>query len=381
MGYAAHMTAPRLEQLRAARLHRQRAAADVDALVRETIGLHSTDYATPYLSSWARVTGFDPSALADRLHRADGLVRINAMRNTVHVVHVRDLPLIIAACGPAVSAVGRRALKDRSDAALDAGVDALVAALADGPRSTNEIKAALPSLGPDVRSWLLVAMGRGVVLRADAPHLRSNRNRYARTVDRVPGLEPVPAAEARRTLLVRAVEAFGPLTVDDLAWWLPAPKGEVARALASGTGLAQLEADGRTYWYAGELADAPAPARETHGAWLLPYEDALLKGTLDRSAWLAPGLRPVLFPFNATHWHPETQLDPGPGPHGGANVSGEARPSVWWGGRAVGRWEERDGGVVHRLHADVGAEGRAAIEADVERLDAFFARSGLSRGR
>ena len=53
-------------------------------------------------------------------------------------------------------------------------------------------------------------MGRGEVLRADAPHARSNRNRYARTRDRVPGFERVDPTEARRQLLRKAAEGFGP---------------------------------------------------------------------------------------------------------------------------------------------------------------------------
>jgi hypothetical protein len=121
------MTAPiLLERLRAARFYRQRTAVDIDALVRDSIGLHSTDYATPYLSAWARIDDFDPAALASRLNRADGLVRVNAMRNTVHVVHVDDLATILAACGPAAGLVGRRTLKALSDAEIDAGVAMLV---------------------------------------------------------------------------------------------------------------------------------------------------------------------------------------------------------------------------------------------------------------
>lgn len=373
---------PLLEQLRAARLHHQRQATDVDALVRKTIGLHSTDYATPYLSARARVPGFDPGALYARLEAADGLVRVNAMRNTVHVVRTDDLPLIFAATGAAVAQVGRRApaLKGLSDEAVDNGVRSISDALAQGPRSTNELKAALPALAGDFRSWLIVAMGRGEVIRADAPHARSNRNRYARTRDRVPGFEPMPVDVARRELLLRAVEAFGPVTLEDLAWWLPAPKGEVSRILASAKGLARIEAEGQTWWYTASLADEPAPPREEAGAWALPYEDAFWKGMLDRSAWMIPGLKGVIFPFNITHWFPPQGVDPGPGPHKGVNTTGEARPSVWWGGRAVGRWEEAAGGLVHQLHHDVGAEGRAAVERELEAVEAFLRRSGLAKG-
>lgn len=372
------MSAARLEALRAARLHRQRRAPDVDTLVRETIGLHSTDYATPYLSAWARLDRFDPAALYARLNAGRGLVRVNAFRNTVHVVHVEDAPVVLAACGAAVAQVGRRSpgLKALPDAAIDRGVDALVAALADGPRTTNQLKAALPELAADLRYWTILAMGRGEVVRADGPAIRSNRTRYALARQWIPGFVPgeIPAADARRAVLARAVRSFGPLTEADLAWWLPAPKGEVARALAGlGRDYARVVVDGVAWWYAAELADAPSPPREAQGAWLLPYEDALLKGYQDRAWLLAPGLQEVVFPHNVTHWHPPDGVDPGPGPHPGARASGEARPTVWYGGRVVGRWEERDGDVVLQLHADIGAEGAAAVEAERRRLAAFVA--------
>ena len=130
--------------------------------------------------------------------------------------------------------------------------------------------------------------------------------------------------------------------------------------------------DGKVWWYAAPLAAERPPPRDALGAWVLPYEDAFLKGYFDRSWLLAPGLREVLFPFNARHWAPPNGGAPGPGPHGGANVSGEARPSIWWAGRVVGRWEESEGGVAWQLHADVGAEGRSAIEVELGRLERFL---------
>lgn len=254
-----------LERLRAARLHAHRSAPTVDALLGSIVGLHSTDYASPYLSAWARVPGFDAAALRARLDRGDGLFRVNAFRNTVHVVRAPDLAAVLAATGPAVAAVGRKSpgLKARTDAEIDAGVDTIVAALADGPLDNAALKRARPGLGEDLRYWLMIAMGRGLVLRADGPGARSNRTRYVLAASRVPGLALPPAADARRALLQRAVEAFGPVTVDDLAWWLPAPKREVTAALASaGAALRSLTADGDTWWFPADLGDAPrAPAR------------------------------------------------------------------------------------------------------------------------
>lgn len=299
------------------------------------------------------------------------------------MVHVDDLPMISAATGQAVYTVGRRSpgLKALTDAEMRRGVDALVDVLADGPLSTNQLKDALPELG-DLRYWLLAAMGEGRVVRADAPHARSNRTRYARTERWIPGYIPydLPPAEARRRLLARAVDTFGPVTEADLAWWLPAPKGEVARALASlGSEVANVVVGGVRHWFHPRLADAEAPPRDTHGAWLLPYEDGLLKGYQDRGWLLAPGLREVLFPFSVEHWHPPAGVSPGPGPHKGVNVSGEARPSIWWGGRVVGRWEEReadvakpDDKVAWRVHVDIGSEAQEAIATEIARLERFL---------
>ncbi len=376
------MTTTLLEQLRAARLHLQRSASDFDALVGASIGLHSTDYATPYLSARARLGDLDADAVFTRLNAGDGLFRVNAMRNTVHVVQARDLPVLVAATGAAVGAVARRSpgLAGLDEPALAAGVDALVDALSDGPRTTNELKAALPAQAPHVRFWVMLAMAQGKVLRADSAHLRSNRTRYDLAARRAPALaDPLDPAEARRTLLLRAVDTFGPLTVEDLAWWLPAPKGEVSRALTTaGPAVARLEVDGRTYWYTPALADVHAPPRADLGAWVLPYEDAFLKGYLDRAWLLAQGLREVVFPYNVGHWAPPDGVSPGPGPHGGVNASGEARPTLWWGGRVVGRWEQAGDRVAWQLHADVGAEGRAALGAEVERLEGFLRRNGLA---
>ena len=59
-----------------------------------------------------------------------------------------------------------------------------------------------------------------------------------------------------------------------------------------------------------------------------------------------------------------------------ANI-GQARPSIGWGGRVVGRWEQQGAGVVWQLHADVGADGRADIAGEVSRLGRFLEASGL----
>jgi hypothetical protein len=59
------------------------------------------------------------------------------------------------------------------------------------------------------------------------------------------------------------------------------------------------------------------------------------------------------------------------GPHAASlfDRNGNAGPTVWWGGQVVGGWAQRkDGGIVHRLLEDVGAEAEAALAAEAESL-------------
>jgi hypothetical protein len=63
------------------------------------------------------------------------------------------------------------------------------------------------------------------------------------------------------------------------------------------------------------------------------------------------------------------------GPHAGLlfDRSGNAGPTVWRDGRVVGGWaQRRDGEVAVRLLEDVGADARAAVEAEAERLAAWL---------
>ncbi|MFE0222716.1 DNA glycosylase AlkZ-like family protein, partial [Streptomyces albidoflavus] len=49
--------------------------------------------------------------------------------------------------------------------------------------------------------------------------------------------------------------------------------------------------------------------------------------------------------------------------------AGNIGPSAWWCGRIVGGWaQDRDGALVCRYLEDVGADARAAVDAEAARL-------------
>ena len=142
---------------RLARRHFLGGPADsIDNAVADLVGLHATDPATPYLSLWARLPGFAVTDLDRALYQRRTLVKHLAMRRTLWVVGVDDLPLILAAASDRVADNERRKLvadvqragvAPDSDRWLDRACAAVLAHLADnGPTSARELRAALPEL-------------------------------------------------------------------------------------------------------------------------------------------------------------------------------------------------------------------------------------------
>lgn len=162
--------------------------------------------------------------------------------------------------------------------------------------------------------------------------------------DRWLGHEPSPLAPAvaRAELVRRWLATFGPGTMTDLKWWTKWKVGEVTDALA-GTGAVEVELDRGTGWVLpDDLEPSPRP-----GPWaaLLPSLDPTPMGWKERGWFLGPHDAPLF------------------------DRNGNIGPTVWVDGRIVGGWGQRpDGEVVTELLEDVGAEHRALIDAEVDRL-------------
>ena len=109
-----------------------------------------------------------------------------------------------------------------------------------------------------------------------------------------------------------------------------------------------FDLDGRTGYLLADDLDPPEPIEP----WvaLLPPLDPTTMGWFERD-WYLGGHRVQLFDTN-----------------------GNAGPTVWCDGRIIGGWRQGESGeVVVQLLEDPGADQRAAIDAEAERLTAWFA--------
>jgi hypothetical protein len=223
-----------------------------------------------------------------------------------------------------------------------------------------------PTAGTQLRTWVpelteqvLLAAGKkyetrqavaSLILRLLAAENRIERDRPRGTwtssqfrwtiADELPELDE---HEARRTLVTRWLRAYGPATESDLRWWTGWNLGDVRRCVA-GLDVTTVTLEQGTGMVLADDVDVPAEVPP----WVafLPALDPTPMGWRTRDWFLPAGHRDDLFDY-----------------------AGNIGPSVWVDGRIIGGWAQRsDGDVVFRLLEDVGAERRAEIAEEAERV-------------
>jgi hypothetical protein len=361
------------------RHHLAAPASSVEQVAGDLVGLHGTDPATVVLALRARIHPFAVTDLEDALYERRTLLRMLAMRRTMFVAPLDLAAVMDAACTRALVPGERRKLVELLRAAgvtddVEAWMDrvdaATLAALrAGGSMPASQLAAVVPDLARRLRMatgtaaegtvgvatrvlFLLAARGAIVRTRPLGSWL-SSQYRWAATADWVGELRVLDEAPARVELTRRWLRAYGPATVDDLAWWAKWPKGVVRAALAA-VGACEVTAD------TGDAGAAPA--------WVLAddLDDTPFAGP--PPVTLLPALDPTVMGWKHRTWYL--------GPHREPlfDRTGNAGPTVWVGGRAVGAWSQRAGGeVVHRLLEPVGRRDTARVDAAARRLTAWMA--------
>jgi Winged helix DNA-binding domain len=336
-----------------------------------TVGLHSSDPATVYLSARARAGGFAAADLEDALYERRELVRMLGMRRTLFVVP-RDLAAVMdQACTKALVPGERKRLitmlehqeiapAGRGGRWLARVMENTYAALAArGEATARELTKDVPELGAKLtfgegKTWggavgvstrvlfLLATEGR-IVRARPLGTWTSGQYRWA-TTERWLGA-PLPEIDhdaACAELLRRWLGAFGPATVTDVRWWTGWTARLSAATLAA-VGAVEVELDDGV-------------------GYVLPHD---LEPEDEAGPWVAllPGLDPTVMGWKDRAWYL--------GEHGGAlfDSNGNAGPTVWANGRVVGGWSQTaEGEIVVALLERVDARTRRMIDAERDRL-------------
>ena len=286
----------------AAHHHLAAPAPDVASAAADLVGLHSSDPVSVYLSAWSRVRGFEVADLEDALYVRRSVVRVLGMRRTMFVVP-RDLAAVIdAACTRALApAERRRLLKLIGDQGIAPHPDRWLSRVAQrtlsalrerGQATAKELSAAVPELtaklsfgegrtwagtvGLSTRLLFLLATEARIVRGRPLGTWVSSQYRWAATSEWLDGGLPALEPEAARTELVRRwLAAFGPGTLQDLAWWTGWPQRQTRQALAA-AGAVEVDLDGGIGFVLADDLDPVPPPPE----WV-----ALLPGLWTLRSW------------------------------------------------------------------------------------------------
>jgi Winged helix DNA-binding domain len=333
--------------------------------------LHATDPATVYLEARARMTESSPASIERDLYEAPTVLRMLAMRRTLFLVPLPDVPMVHAGASLEVAARERaRTMKMLTEVGIGAEhfeeleEIGLAAIRERGEVSTTELR----GLDPRLAERMTLARGKSyqgsmAVASRVVHHLaldgRTGRGRPRGTwvsgqfrwspIQRwfPSGIAPMGVEEARAELVRRWLHTFGPAMRDDVRWWTGWTVGSTRQALEA-IGAVEVGLDGGAVGYA--LPDDLEPS-EAPPPWvaLLPALDATTMGWTRRDWYLGPH-RPQLF-----------------------DTAGNAGPTIWVDGRIVGGWaQRRSGEVVPHLLEDVGVEIGLMIDAEAARLEEWI---------
>ncbi|HEX5951347.1 MAG TPA: winged helix DNA-binding domain-containing protein, partial [Actinomycetota bacterium] len=204
------------------------------------------------------------------------------------------------------------------------------------------------TVGVSTRVLFLLATEGRIVRARPVGSWTSGQYRWAR-VETWLGA-PLPSirhADACADLLRRWLRTFGPGTATDIRWWTGWTAALTTKTLAA-VGAVEVALEGEATGHV--LPDDLDPV-EDPGPWVA----------------LLPGLDPTIMGWKERRWFL--------GEHGAAlfDRNGNAGPTVWVNGRAVGGWGQADDGtIVVELLERVDVRTRRALDDERDRLRAWL---------
>ncbi len=335
---------------------------DVVRIAGDIAGLHATSATTPYLSLYARTHHFRKEHLEEELYLKRSLAKIRCMRNTLYILPKEMIPPAYAATGKIAQEASRRYAEFRGVSPEKYKVisKSVLALLKGREMSVFEVKKALKSQ-VDVASLLSLMCDQGLLVRGRRERGWKDKNhKYALFREYYPDVDlaQMDETEARTLLLQYYLRSFGPVTENDIAWWMGLTKAAVRKALGDieeqtvRVGINDIEGDFimlRSDW---DIMKDVGPFEKPE-VNLLPFLDPYLMGYRQRERYLE------LENYNRIY-----------------DRSGNAVSSIMLNGRIVGVWdftEDAEPTVKIFLFNEVGKGVLKSIQARAQQMGEFIA--------
>jgi len=306
---------------------------------------------TCHLAVLARTASYKPSRFEDAIVKKRQLVRVRAMRGSVYLIPRELVPhvLCLTPLRPLEHYAKLAGLTVREFVPLTKRIEEIVA---EKPRTAAEIREALGKKAP-AGSGVSMILGRmnreaRIVRAAVRGGARSQTYEYALMADWIDLPEERPSLVAALAALApHWLQANGPATAADLAWWAGTSKRDAAAALKA-IGARPVEVKGiqgellATEELLDDLATAPSTDGDTAEVHLLPCWDSYLMAHGDRRRYLDDAHRPLVL-----------------------DKMGNFTNAVLRGGRVAGIWDLDGTTLLYSLFEKI---GRRALEAAAKQL-------------
>lgn len=278
----------------------ERVAMPAETMIEHLVGMQAQAPFPPYFGLWSRIANFRPEELSGLIDTAR-VVRIVAMRGTVHLVSARDAAFLRPLVQPIMDGdlltnqLHRQAL-DGAD--LPAIVRAAHSKMADGPCTTTELGAHLSPLFPDIAQPSLVHAVRNLIPVVQAPPRavwgKSGQVRLV-PLEQWAGVA-LDVAPSLERLLFRYLAAFGPASVADAQTWSGLTKlSEVMERMRPRLVTFTAESGAELF----DLPDAPRPDPDTRiSVRIVAAFDNVILAHSDRSRILSAEAKAKLSTVN-----------------------------------------------------------------------------------
>jgi hypothetical protein len=331
---------------------------DLSAVVDRLGGLHAQVMSSVDLALWARIDGLKKDAVADALWRRRTLVKMWAMRATLHVLPAAGVGTWIAGFG--IWKPGVWPLKDAAAGPLAGYIDK---ALRGKILTRTELAAAVTKLGatPKMVEGMLGSWGGSLKQASFSGFVcfAPNEGAEVRFAHPATWLRKPPARldpdKAFVLLTKRYLGAYGPATARDLGHWWGINQGHAKRRLAAiGDVTTEVSIDGERYlMLTTDVADLAA-AEPMNVVRLLPAFDQWVVCASRRvPALLDPKYRQLIY-----------------------RLQGWVSPVLLVNGHMAGVWKHEHKGRTLSVEVSPFAKlprwTRPHIAAEAERLAAFF---------
>jgi hypothetical protein len=314
--------------------------------VEDIAGLNSITPTTPYLSLFNRIKEFKKSTLDDQMYEKKRLYRLRLMRGTLFVVTRNFLPIAYSATIDRTQKrlAGFRKRYKLSEKEFQQLKGEIVAVLGKGEKTTAEIR---KELGKSINISLIMRL-----LMEDVPLLRARplgtwkgeQFRYSLLPKNIK--LRMNKEKAKILLVEKFLEAFGPATLKDIAWWSGFSKKEAKMILEEintidiGDGLLLLEREAEDFGNS-KLDDEGLLLMSGFDQYVITYKYSICP-RLVRVRYLAN----IYNKYNELH-------DP-----------------IIKNGRIIGRWDVKEGKIIYLLYERI--KNNAELYQRIREMEEFL---------